>query len=285
MQFRCRILWLCIFAYLLINFSIAAFVFAQPDSPPGNDLRAIDNAIVAEDGKQVRFPDKLVGPTPVTGATLTPDINYIIESEVDGVVLARPIGLVKVTKETGPLRIRGRFIDSPAGGKIETRTYRGPNIFIVDALGTGTVDLSFIPFGFKSEADISSRIVPVDNGVSPKPPPDPDPNPKPDPPTPQPKADSLWVIIVEETAERRPETIKVLNDFTYWNNLRAKGHLVRIYDKDQDEAKTHGYVRRAESVGLPAVLLYDQKSHAHLKTFKLPSTTTAIDTEIKGVSK
>lgn len=273
--------------FLLLHV-VGTTVLVASSKDDGPVLRAVDNAIVAEDGKQVRFPDKLIGPTPVTGATLTPDINYIIESEVDGVVLARPIGLVKITKETGPLRIRGRFIDSPANGKIETRTYKGPNIFIVDAIGTGTVDLSFIPFGFKSEADISSRIVPcVTDGVTPnpKPPPDTDPNPKPNPPDPMPKADLLWIIVVEETAERTPATIKVLTDLNYWNSVKAQGHMVRFYDKDMPEAKNQGYVRRAESVGLPAMIFYDQKSHAHLKTIKLPLSKETIDLEMKGVSK
>lgn len=233
--------------------------------------------------KQVRFPDKISpGPLPTSTAILTPDVNYIIESDVDGVVLARPVGLVKVTKEVGPLRIRGRFIDGLPDVKVETRTYKGPNIFIVDAINTGTVDLSFIPFNFKSEADISSRTIKVDTGTLPNPPPDNDTNPPPDP---VPKAELLWIIVVEETSERTPSTIRVINDFQYWNTIRAKGHQVRFYDKDQEEAKSYGYVKRAQTVGLPAVIFYDQKSHAHLKTIKLPLSTATIDLEIKGVSK
>lgn len=257
--------------YVLCICSIMLF----SSSLPGREHSAVD---------KIRFPDKTVpGPAPTTDVILTPDLNYIIESDVDGVVLARPTGLVKITKETGPLRIRGRFIDGSPGTKIETRTYKGPNIFIVDAVNTGTVDLSFIPFGFKSELDILSRTVRVDIGPTPSPPPDNDP--KPAPPEPTPKADLLWIIVVEETKDRTPATASVLNDFQYWNNIRSKGHYVRFYDKDQEEAKNYGYVKRAQTVGLPAIIFYDQKSHAHLKTTKLPLSTSTIDLEIKGVSK
>lgn len=264
---------LTVFLFTLCASTVLLFASTIP-----ND----DGLVVTNVGeKQVRFPDKLVGPAPTTGAVLTPDINYIVESEVDGIILARPIGLVKITKEQGPLRIRGKFIDG--GNQVETRTYKGPNIFIVDVITSGVVDLSFIPFGFKTESDIISRTVVVDNGLSPRPPPDNDPTPKPNPPTPIAKVDKLWVIIVEETSLRTPDIARVLNDFVYWTDLRAKGHKVMIYDKDQEEAKANGYVRRSESVGLPCVILYDQKTHAYLKTFKLPKTTTEVTKELSEV--
>lgn len=273
------LVWASVCLYLLFSVLFARALLAVDDNAflPPSPTSAVD-------GKQVRFPDKLIG-SPVTSATLTPDINYVIESDDDGVVLARPMGLVRVTKETGPLRIRGRFIDSPPGSRTETRTYKGPNIFIVDAIGTGTVDLSFIPFGFKSETDIVSRVVPVDMGNAPKPPPDNDPDPKPLPPEPTPKAELLWIIVVEETGERTPVTIAVLTDTGYWNKVKAQGHRVVFYDRDQQEAKNYGYVKRAQTVGLPAVIFYDQKTHAHLKTIKLPLSTSALEVEIKGLSK
>lgn len=244
--------------------------------------------VASEDGPpQVRFPDgrQAPGPVPVNSATLTPDLYYVIDADIDGIVLARPSGLVRVTKESGPLRLRGKFIDGT--GKIETRNYKGSNLFMVDAVGTGTVDLLFIPFGFKTESEIVSRTVRVDAGMGPQPPPepDPDPKPKPDPDPAPPKAESVWVIVVEETSARTPDIARVLNDKAYWDTVTARGHKWRIYDRDNDEARKYGYAARADKIGLPAVILYDVKQGNHLKTFRLPATTAGIDAEIKAVTK
>lgn len=248
-----------------------------------NDPSTVAAIANAEPG--VRFPDRVQpGPSPVVGAALTPDVYYVIESDIDGIVLARPANVVKVVKESGPLRLRGKFFDGT--GKTETREYKGPNIFLVDAVGTGSVDLLFIPFGFKTEADIISRTVRVESGQGPQPPP-PDPNPKPKPepdPNPAPKAELLWVVVVEETSARTPEIAKVLNDKPYWDGLKAKGHFVRFYDRDSEEARKLGYVRRADEVGLPAVILYDQKQGNHLRTFKM-TNTVEIEAEIRKVTK
>ena len=66
----------------------------------------------------VRFP-AVGAPAPGDApAVLTAERLYVIDSDVDAVVLASPQGLVKVIKEPGPLRVRGRFVD---GAGIETR--------------------------------------------------------------------------------------------------------------------------------------------------------------------
>lgn len=113
---------------------------------------------------------------PGTVLNLTSDVLYIVNSKTDAVLRAHPAGLVKVTKEAGPLRIRGKFVDGTGG--VETRTYAGPCVFTVEALPnqTGRVELDLIPVGFKDEKEILTAPVDVNSGQAPQPPPI-DPNP------------------------------------------------------------------------------------------------------------
>lgn len=124
-----------------------------------------------------------------------------------------------------------------------------------------------------------ARIVVVVGDDSP-PRPDPDP---PDPPSP--KSEAVWVVIVEESSARRPEHAAVINDKAFWDGVSARGHKWRVYDRDSEDARKYGYAKRADGVGLPAVILYDVRSGAHLKTFRLPKTTAELDGEIKAVTK
>ena len=104
-----------------------------------------------------------------------------------------PDGLVSVTKEAGPLRIRGKFIDGT--GKVETKTFPGPHVFIVEATGTGRVSLVSTPFGLKDGKEIDRRIVDVNGGTGPQPNPNPQPNPPPDP-----SAKVVSFVVAEDTS-------------------------------------------------------------------------------------
>jgi hypothetical protein len=156
---------------------------------------------------------------------------------------------------------------------------------VVYGNGTGKAVVSAWGVEGGKPKKLTSELIESNTGPRPPPPdPDPDPKPKPDPDPPAPKAELVWVVIVEETSMRTPDIARVLNDTGYWNGLKAKGHLIRFYDRDSEEARKSGYVKRADSVGLPAVILYDQKQGNHLKTFRMTSTA-AIDSEIKAVTK
>jgi hypothetical protein len=134
----------------------------------------------------IRLPEPAPVPAPVPPAPgsvlrLSGEALYVVDADVDHAARAHPRGLVKVTKEVGPLRVRARFADG--NGSVETRTYKGKFLSIVEATGTGRVELDVIPFGLTSEDQILSRTIDVDAGEGPRPPPTPvDP---PDPPAPK----------------------------------------------------------------------------------------------------
>lgn len=94
----------------------------------------------------------------------------------------------------------------------------------------------------------------------------PDPKPKPDPaPV---RAEKVFVVVVEDAgAARTLETARALND-PYWAALKGK-HDYRHYLSDARPALDNGYVKEAQAVGYPAVLVLDQKDGAVLRRFKL----------------
>lgn len=120
-------------------------------------------------------------PVPAPGAVplLTPDLIYAINSKVDAFVIADPPGLVKVEKETGPITIKGRFIDKP--NVVESRKFPGPHVFLVTPAGTGRAYLNVVVAGAKTEADVFKATVDVTDGTAPQPPPGPAPVPVPVP--------------------------------------------------------------------------------------------------------
>jgi hypothetical protein len=187
------------------------------------------------------FPSEPPAPTPPapkpgTNPLLTGDYLYVINSKVDADVSAYPDGVVRITKETGPLRYRGKFIDGT--GVVETKTFPGPFIFIVEAAGKGTVDLVVTPFGLKSKNEIIVKRIDVSDGTAPQPPPKPDPT-----PTPSDPLKSFSIIFVYESADKLlPEHRAVIYgaEVEKWMNANctAGKNGYRRYDKnnpgDQD---------------------------------------------------
>jgi hypothetical protein len=107
---------------------------------------------------------------------------YIIDADAAVTVITSPPGLVGVGSETGPIKMRGYFVDGKPG-VVETRTYAGKNVYCLDAMGTGKVELIIIPSWAKGEKDIIRTWLDVSTG----PPLPPDPPPGPVEPT-----DPLW---------------------------------------------------------------------------------------------
>lgn len=229
--------------------------------------------------EKIRFPvSKQAAPTAV--GTLTADRLYVIDSDVPLLVIASPDGVVSVTEEPGPIRMRGRFVDG--NGKTETRNYKGKHVFSIEAVSSGRVELLIIPVGSTKTADVIRKTIDVDAGDGPRPPPDVDP--KPDP-KPEPKAAAVWVVIVHETATFSESKNAILGNAAYWQSVTDRGHKWRHYDKDAPEAKANGYADRANAVGLPCLLLVDQAGGKVLKAVKLPSDTAGIDKLIADVTK
>lgn len=148
--------------------------------------------------EKIRFPISTApAPNPTAITTLTADRLYVIDSDIPVIVLASPEGLVSVTEESGPIKIRGKFIDGT--GKTETRTYKGKSVYSIEALATGRVELLIVPAGSTKAADVIRKTVDVDAGTGPIPPPKP-----PDPPTPEPVT-SFRVIWVHESGATLPQ--------------------------------------------------------------------------------
>jgi hypothetical protein len=99
----------------------------------GNNARADD----------IRLPS---GPPPIlqpdAPQSLSPDQLYIIDTDVPVTVLASPLGVVSISADTGPLKIRGKFVDGT--GKTETREYKGKFVYSVEILKQGTVELLIV---------------------------------------------------------------------------------------------------------------------------------------------
>ena len=99
------------------------------------------------------------------------------------------------------------------------------------------------------------------------------------PPPPPPNQKVAWVIVVEETAERTPQTARVLGDLAFWARL---GVPWRVYDKDDPAVKAHQYdVAASKAGGLPALLLLSDGGDV-LKAVKLPGSTADVQKEVTG---
>lgn len=166
----------------------------------------------APPGESIRVPSGPVVPTPMpappgpdAAVRLDRDTLFVIDADNPVLVLASPKGVVRVTEEAGPLKIRGKFVDGP--GQTETRTFKGKAVFVVEAAVTGRCEILVVPAGAKAD-QVIRRTLQVEAGEGPQPPPKPDPkvDPKPDPKV-EPKDDApipapgLRVLIVYDGAE------------------------------------------------------------------------------------
>lgn len=153
----------------LLAFQVTSVRAADPPLPP------------------IRLPASVAPIAPSTITELAADAIFVIECDAPCLVLASRMGFVSITEEVGPIRMRGRFAD---GTKIESRTYKAKQIWILEALTAGEVEILVVPAGVASEAGVIRRTLLV-GGVAPKPRPN-DPiipkpiDPKPDDPKPEP---------------------------------------------------------------------------------------------------
>lgn len=106
-------------------------------------------------------------PDPEAIPVLTADVSYIISSTKELVILCSPPGLVEVEAETGPVKIRGPFIDDPESKKF--KTFQGPFIYSISPVKDGRLELIVIPVGVAKEDEIIRRR--IDSLTAPKPPP------------------------------------------------------------------------------------------------------------------
>lgn len=126
----------------------------------------------------IRLPDVVAPVQPIfpgTAPKLDGEQWYVIDSDVPVIVIASPDGIVSITEESGPVKLKGKFVGG--NGKVETKTFKGKQVFTVEAIGTGRVELLIFPIGAKTAADIVRQPLDVNGGTGPQPPPPPPPPP------------------------------------------------------------------------------------------------------------
>ena len=131
----------------------------------------------------IRLPASVTPVSPIAVTELAADAIFVIECDAPCLVLASREGIVTIADEAGPLRIRGRFAD---GTKVESRTYKAKQLWIIEAATVGEVEILIVPEGVKDVTKVIRRTLVV-GGAGPRPPPvPPKPNDPVDPGGPQP---------------------------------------------------------------------------------------------------
>jgi hypothetical protein len=227
----------------------------------------LDESQVPEEDHPAPAPKPYRGPVPVN--SLSEDTWYVVESQVQLIVLHSPSGHVAVQPEEGPVKVRGRFADGT--GKTETRNFTSKYLYFVNAVKAGSIELLIVPVGVSAESEVIRQPLTV-MGLDPNPPPKPDP-PKPEPnPKPEPQSDSLMVEIVEDPLERNADTAIVLNALAEWNALKDKGHDWRLYSIRTGEEAGKAALKAAEGTPIPAMVIRDKASKKVLRVVPLPPT-------------
>lgn len=217
------------------------------------------------DPPAVTFPEvKTPAPMPSAVATLTADRLFVVESKDPVTILSSPSGLVKVSKESGPLTVYSRFADG--GDKPEKRTYQGPFVFLLEPLKSGDTELLVIPEKVTSEADILRRQLRVDAGEGPKPPPV-DPTPAPAPGTSPFPADAGFKVLVvyekDELAKLPQSQLAAITSADVRAYLTAKAGQDGYVFTDKDvsySAKLWADAMKRERKSLPWIVVGNGKT-------------------------
>ena len=226
----------------------------------------------------IRFPDPPApapSPMPAPGSPtkLPGDVWYVVESDTPLLVFDVPTGVVKVTREDGPLKVKGKFVD---GAGVQTKTFRGPHVYTIEAAHTGKVEVLFLPVGAKDAGEAVRKTLevtePEDCEKRPKPDPKPDPTPEPDN-----SPAKLFVVVIEETGEAVAGRGAFFTDATLAARFKDKGHRFRVVDKDvigadgKPPADVKRFLDAAKSKPYPSVFLVDEKGKTRVQT-KVPET-------------
>ena len=182
----------------------------------------------------IRFPQEPIK-TPQAVSTLSGDQLFVIDSDVPILVFASPQGLVSLTEETGPLRIRER-------GK--TTTYKGKHLVIVEAVASGHVELIVVAVGATKASDAIRKQLQVD--VGPRPPPDPTP-----PKTPV----AHWTFVVVS-----PNV--VVNDPGFRQTLKDNGIKAYVMAANDPDLRAKGLSKAVDAAGgAPCMIAQDNEGN------------------------
>lgn len=245
----------------------------------------IPSALTAADPGPIRLPGvpaaKVAPVSPDAVPVLSPDTLYVIDADVPVLVLASPAGLVTLTEEVGPVKVRGKFADG--AGVTETRTYKGKQVVFVEAAKAGRVELLIVPQGATKAADVIRRTIDV---MAARPPPD-DGDKKDDKkdPPPGPKAAKLYLAIVRDPMAVSVDAATLIGDTPFWDGLKRDGHEWDVWSHDSPRAKELNYLKLVEGVALPALLVLDKDTGRKLSAGPLPKDKAAVVELVKGVVK
>jgi len=236
------------------------------------------------------MPNDAVPVTKLTAAQL-----YVIDSSVELQVIASRDGLVSVTAETGPLSLRGVFVDDTSG-KVKRKTFKGPFLYVVEAVKTGTVELII----FKDvKTTAIRRTINVDAGQGPQPPPNPNPV---DPPSPDAKppipGPGVKVMLVYDPKVNLPES---QNQILFGQPMRAvleskcapdadgKTKSYRVWPSGEtatgESKQWQDAYAKALKLPLPAVIVSDGKGSVNSFEGTLPATVAEFQRLIEKASK
>ncbi len=206
--------------------------------------------------------DKLPGVLPLDANTFRfvsfPNYDGPITFDITGDATAVTIFTVKSgDKKTGKHYGEQRWAEHPVPeSKSETSMVVGETVGTVTLAAWGIIDSKPAKLG----------VLTLNVGGAPPVPPDPKPSPKPEP-----TGEGAWVEIIEETAARSVDTIRIVKDSKFWDSLEAKGHATRFYDKDSKDVPAGHY----KGDTLP-VLLIVSKAGVVIHRGPLPNTTAKI---------
>lgn len=138
-----------------------------------------------------------VPPTPGAATKLGTDQLFVFRSNAKCIVLASPQGIVKVSNDPGPLRIRAKFTDGD--GNYQTKNYVEKYVFTVEGVMQGQVELIIVPEG-ATDADVIRKPLEVTSGPAP---------PTPVPVPTDPFFQALSAAFAKETAADRPKAMQL----------------------------------------------------------------------------
>lgn len=222
----------------------------------------------------IHFPkqQKDQTPTPVVIDTtkIGADQLYVVDCDLDVEADVFPPGIALLSTDKGPIKIRGKFVDSTLS-KSETRTYNGKTVLTIEPIQSGTVTLLIVPTG-KGKADWIKKNLTINIGEIP----DVNPNPKPTPkPTPDPVVvtdQKLFIVYVESDGNFVNNRGVFISSPEIVARIKDKGHKVRIVDKDvigidgQPPKDVKRFLDACVGKDYPQLFIVDQKG-ATLKQF------------------
>lgn len=232
-------------------------------------LAVLSVVATAADPPAVRLPEVQVIPAPGNPIKLTSAELFVFDTDVPCVVTTSPPGLLSVTKEDGPVKVKGVF--AGGNGKVETRTFKGKFVYTVDVTGTGRAELLVFPAGVADEGGILRRMIDANNGS--KPPPVDPVNP------PVVKGKLFGWVLIEETSQAGAWRGKALQDAITWSDANGVKH--RTFDVSgpvPEDIKP--YMDRARGKALPQVFLVTESGEL-LYGGDCPKTATGLPDLLK----